>query len=323
MNRLKTTIISKSGVYEVDELSANHSEADTRIIFHTFKVCENNESRLALFIESPDTDILSLLIGHYNSFASQPKIWFKTGVVTRLQDLLEDLRRYIPIHTVVASLGKSISHALPIVHCLTGCDTVSSFSGYGKTKLYNTIKKMKEADLDEFSIFYMDNVAIDDKVSVARKFIAQMYDNNNIYSKHHTSLNELRNCLIKTCVEKLPPSEPVFRQHIKRTAWQAYIWGSAIKSNIPFHDPIENGWSQCGKFLEPVYFEGQTSMEFINTYICGCKGKHPCSRNTCPCKINKLECCDACSCSELPCKNRSNELLNHSDDDQDQPEKEN
>ena len=40
--------------------------------------------------------------------------------------------RLIAAHEIACTLGPAMSAALPVFHCLTGCDTVSSFSGKGK-----------------------------------------------------------------------------------------------------------------------------------------------------------------------------------------------
>ena len=37
--------------------------------------------------------------------------------------------RYIPVHDVVAGMDPRICATLPVFHALTGCDTVSAFSG--------------------------------------------------------------------------------------------------------------------------------------------------------------------------------------------------
>ena len=39
---------------------------------------------------------------------------------------------YLSAHKIANRLGPQKSRALPMFHALTGCDTVSSFVGYGK-----------------------------------------------------------------------------------------------------------------------------------------------------------------------------------------------
>lgn len=231
------------------------------------------------------------------------------GTITRLQDL----RRYIPIHSVVSELGVRMCNALPIIHCISGCDTISQFSGFGKRKAYNTAKLCKKGELRKLKILYNDQLSTDEKVSVARKFIARMYDSKSVHKKHHGSLNELRTVLSKTksTAEQLPPCEAVFFEHVKRASWQAHIWGSAIHPKIKMNDPKENGWKQVGDRLLPVFFEGSSSMDILNSYICGCKSS--CEKSTCSCKKNGLDCCDVCSCSDK-CKNRSTTILAEYDD---------
>lgn len=264
---------------------------------------------MSIYVESPDTDVFILLIGHYSSFNERPKVWFQTGVITRLQDL----RRFIPIHIIFDTLGETLSNILPNIHCLSGCDTVSQFSGFGKKKVYNAAKKCCEEILLNLKTISDDNVSIETKVDAGRKFVALLYDNKSVHAEQHSSLNDLHSRLShkKSSTEQLPPSEAAFLQHIKRSSWQAHIWANAINSTIKHMNPIENGWQVRGKKLIPIYFEGPTSMDILDKYICGCGGKRSCERSTCPCRAHNLECCDACSCSNCQNKTKIQEVDIH------------
>ena len=85
----------------------------------------HNLSVQRLIISSPDTDVAVLCCFHYyKSFQFCTELFFKTGV--------KDRRRFIPIHTTCNKFGATICNMLPIFHCMTGCDSTSSFSGIGK-----------------------------------------------------------------------------------------------------------------------------------------------------------------------------------------------
>ena len=47
-------------------------------------------------------------------------------------------------HQIAGSLGPEMSCALPMLHALTGCDTVSSFAGHGKKTAESTWKSLPE-----------------------------------------------------------------------------------------------------------------------------------------------------------------------------------
>ena len=52
------------------------------------------------------------------------ELWIHSGVGKNV--------RLIAAHEIACALGPAKCSALPVFHCLTGCDTVSSFSGKGK-----------------------------------------------------------------------------------------------------------------------------------------------------------------------------------------------
>ncbi len=50
--------------------------------------------------------------------------------------------RYLPAHEMAGALGPEKCIALPFVHALSGCDTVSSFAGCGKKTVGNLEHKL-------------------------------------------------------------------------------------------------------------------------------------------------------------------------------------
>ena len=59
------------------------------------------------------------------------EVWFRTGT--------KDKRRYIPIHSLWDVLGAKICRALPGYHAITGCDSVSSLSRFGKKSTFDML----------------------------------------------------------------------------------------------------------------------------------------------------------------------------------------
>ena len=112
---------------DMTDLTSNHEEADTRMLFHA-KYAATPETRI--IIQSPDTDVLVLAAAHFASIAPK-KLWFRTGVKDRL--------RFAPVHDVCQKLGDRVLAALPAFHALTGCDSNSSISGIGKMKAWKAM----------------------------------------------------------------------------------------------------------------------------------------------------------------------------------------
>ena len=86
----------------VVDLTSNHEEADTRMLFH------------AKYVASP------IIWNRRSSFECSPLCEHYTGV--------KDQMRFVPIHDVCQKLGDSVLAALPVFHALTGCDNNISIS---------------------------------------------------------------------------------------------------------------------------------------------------------------------------------------------------
>ena len=50
----------------------------------------------------------------------------------------------MPVHDIVQKLDSSVVQALPAFHAITGCDSVSSISGIGKTKAWKAMIRSQE-----------------------------------------------------------------------------------------------------------------------------------------------------------------------------------
>ena len=80
-----------------------------------------------LFVCSPDTDVVMLLLHYCSQFAYQTL--FDTGVANR--HLVNDIQQVIRY---------DVAQALPALHAFTGCDAVSAFIQKGKTTPYHIAK---------------------------------------------------------------------------------------------------------------------------------------------------------------------------------------
>ena len=53
----------------------------------------------------------------------------------------QNLTRYIPIHKIHDILTSEEKAILLPIYCLTGCDTVSSFHGHGKSTAFKILRE--------------------------------------------------------------------------------------------------------------------------------------------------------------------------------------
>lgn len=115
----------------------------------------------------------------------------------------------------------------------------------------------------------------------------------------HSDLNAMRvelALLKQSSIEKIPPSLPAFIQHLKRCNWQAFIWYNAHIPLITIPEPTEYGWQLCEGQLTPIYFDGPTSLEILQQYMCDCS-----SRSSSCTTIVSVPRCQSTICSKI-CK---------------------
>lgn len=186
-------------------MKCNHEEADTRIIFHLTNSLNKNRT---VVIKSDDTDVLVLLLYYYwnNEIMKTCEIFMETGHIVNNVNK----KKYIPVHQIAENLGKPVSDSLPAFHCLTGCDTTSSFYKIGKKSGFQILlKSCNNIDLPAFG-----KCEIDDSVSIARKFVSKLYK-----QERCDNLNEIRRTLTQTTkksAQEIPPTEDAFYFHVLR-----------------------------------------------------------------------------------------------------------
>ena len=194
-------------------------DADTEIV----KCAFDHVLKCTVEVRAEDADILILLVHHYDNE--------KHHLVT-----LTTSKGSYCIYEIVRSLLEQQRRYLLMCHSFTGCDTVSSFYGYSKEKLYERICARNLNPL--LDVFYDEN-STRDQIRKAGIEIIQF-----IYKSQGTSLTNLRlnqyNKQLKVGVirpESLPPTDGTAEQHSLRTYLQLQDW-LILKSMSPLYAPI-------------------------------------------------------------------------------------
>ena len=110
----------------IEELNCDHEEADTRMFLHA-KHAANSSSQVV--IKSQDTDVFVLALDVAQDIAC---LVLSTG--------RNDKARLIDINKAAGLLGRDLCCALVAAHAPSGCDSVSSFYGKGKKKMFDLVK---------------------------------------------------------------------------------------------------------------------------------------------------------------------------------------
>ena len=110
-----------------------HEEADTRMFLHASRAHQRGLTRI--IIKATDTDVVVIAVATASVF-SDGELWIAFGHGNHF--------RYIPAHEIAHSLGPTWSWGLLLLHALSGCDTVSFFSGITKTNAFDLWRSMPE-----------------------------------------------------------------------------------------------------------------------------------------------------------------------------------
>ena len=124
------TVLSNETI-NIDLLSpCNHEEADTRMFLHVKHAVEEGHQKIC--IKTVDTDVVAIAISMFSQLNVE-ELWIEIGTGKN--------KRWLPVHEYVASnIGPVTSRAISLWFALTGCETVSSFPGRGKStawKIWN------------------------------------------------------------------------------------------------------------------------------------------------------------------------------------------
>lgn len=210
---------------DVPALYSTHEEADTRLLLHTRHAdCAGFNT---IFIVSPDTDVVIIGLGVIHHITSRVGFVTGTGAKTRTIDMTK----------MAELLGPVLCKCLPYLHALTGCDSVSSFSGKSKKKALSIISKAKDDLKEGFSDADFEPSEV--RVDTTQKFVCQLY------GAKACTVNAARYELFKTGAgeQNLPPNDDCLLQHIRRATYQAAVWHRAIEPKPDVPTPHGYGWS--------------------------------------------------------------------------------
>ena len=281
------------------ELCSNQEEADTRMFLHALHA--SNAGHQQILIKSSDTDAEVLACYFRENITAD--IFLFSGTRSRA--------RVIPVSQVCEQLGVEVCRALPGLHALTGCDTVSSFAGKGKKVALDILKA------DEGSRASI--LRIGERVPPMRrdlnemeKFVCSLYNDVNCCKVNDTRYKLFcKNQNLQSY--QLPPTHAALQKHLQRANYQAYVWKHALDARILSQGPDGQGWRVRGEELEIDWTDIAPAPESVMELVCcGCRGM--CETRRCSCVKNELHCTDACSCGE-ECVNCDNSQFSDDEDD--------
>ena len=239
------------------------------------------------------------------------EIWFKTGTKEKVC--------FIPLHEISSFLGQELTLTLLAFHAITGCDSTSCFKGKGKKRsllvLKNSVEEFK--DLRNLGSQFPPTTEL---LNVCERFVCRLYQQ----QSDSDDINLLRYkifCKTSQQNQSLPPCKDSLIQHLLRANYQCAIWRSAIIPKPQLPSPIGNGWkesSECVSLAPVLTKQSAAPEEILELTVCRCKASK-CSRKSCKCFKNGLNCTSACVCEadEELCENELNNANSRDTDSSD------
>ena len=108
-----------------------------------------------------DTYVLLLLLAHYDRKGCT-RIYMKAGT--------SNAPKYFPVHEIRMLLYIDLVDTLLAFHAITGCDSVSQFSGHGKKTAWTVFKRHHTDLIGRGKGSLTENIA-----TLAEKFICKIY----------------------------------------------------------------------------------------------------------------------------------------------------
>ena len=177
-------------------------------------------------------------------------------------------------------------------HALTSCDTVSSFSGYGKKKCWKIFQKQPDS---------VSSIGRNGELDLIEQFVCRLYG-----VPTQTDVNQARLHLFvkgRKELDMLPPTRDALDLHCKQANYQARIWLQADQEQIIVPPSTYTfAWAKEISMLSPVWTRLPPIPEAcLQLVTCGCKSK--CKTVRCSCYKKGLRCTPACGCDAVECCN--------------------
>ena len=94
---------------------------------------------------------------------------------------------------------------------------------------------------------------VDEMMPVLEQYVTIMYDRISTCMKVNDARRDPFTCKGKD-IETIPPTSYAFRQHAKRSTYQAgHCWGNSLVPSPPFPCPSEWGWVKVTNMWAPLW----------------------------------------------------------------------
>jgi hypothetical protein len=260
-----------------------HEEANTRMFLHVMDAAEKGYRRLML--RTVDMDVVIMAVSTVVQLENT-QLWIAFGTGKHL--------RYIPAHQIATSLGAEKARVLPMFHAFTGCDTVSSFAGRGKTTAFDTWKSFNAVTAVFSKLVAKPASFNDDCMSVLEWYVVLLYDRTSFEATADSARRHLFTTKARS-IDAIPPTSAALLQHAKRAIYQGgHVWGQAHIRAPDVPSPESWGWKKnTSGGWEPLWtLLPEAAVSCSELLRCGCKKG---CMGLCKCVKADLKCTSLCN----------------------------
>ena len=121
-----------------------------------------------ILIRTVDTDVVAIAVRIIQLLEALQQLWIAFGTGKSF--------RYLADHEIAAAMGPLKALAIPMLHALTGCDTVSAFTSRGKRTAWITWNSFPELMEALLSLSFTPHSIPEETMKIMERFVILMYD---------------------------------------------------------------------------------------------------------------------------------------------------
>ena len=197
-------------------------------------------------------------------------------------------------------MGPETAIALAFFTAFTGCDTVSSFFGRGKSTCFAAWRSQPERITREIILAlkgdFIPLTVLSPAFECAEILAISFYDKKSD-DVHVNAARVTMSSQKKFDFEVLPPTQPTLLEHFNRAFYQSRVWLQSLLSIQTLPSPSDFGWMKVKNSWEILWSkQAMTCNDLITLVSCKCKKEGGCKGGNCGCLKYGLPCTDLCSC---------------------------
>ena len=225
--------------------------------------CNHEEAgHLRIKIRSNDTDVVVLAISIAPTLPLD-ELWISHGSSKQVRNL--------PAHAIATSPVREKARVLPMFHELTGCDTLSFFSGKGKKTAWDVWNVFSQLTSVLKAPLMLPEDIDDTCMDVIEIFVILLYYRTSSLSK----INEVRQELFsrkKRSPYNIPPTQASLLQHVKRAVFQGdFAWGQTLLKQPILPCPSRWRWQlESNRWVPHWTTLSQAKDSCYELIRCGC-----------------------------------------------------